>query len=148
VAKDDIEFIPTDELVEVEPADPEDDAVHVRDGEQPQQLMTVEDEGFEAKELEEAQAEELEFEADEAGVAVAETQPEDEPEEDLTEIVRRHYGIASEEPDEELGTDETTPRRLGPGEFVCRSCFLRKSASQMSDPARRTCLDCAANAGG
>lgn len=148
VAEDDIEFIPTDELVEAEPAGLEDDAVQVRDGEQPEQLMTLEDAGFEAEEFEEAQAEELEVEADEAGAEAAEAEPHDEHEEDLEEIVRRHYGIVGEEPDEELAADEATPRGLGPGEFVCRSCFLRKSASQMSDPARRICVDCAANATG
>lgn len=29
-----------------------------------------------------------------------------------------------------------------PGEFVCRSCFLVKSESQLADPARMLCRDC------
>ena len=29
-----------------------------------------------------------------------------------------------------------------PGEFVCRSCFLVKSESQLADPTRMLCRDC------
>ena len=29
-------------------------------------------------------------------------------------------------------------------EFVCRSCYLVKNRSQLVDPARQVCLDCAA----
>lgn len=140
-----IEFIPTDEIVETEAAGAEDDAVHVQDADQPKELMTVEAEEFDAERLDEAEAEELEIEADAAAEA-EEAEAEEDHEEDIGEVLRRHYGIVGDVPDEQLTRrDEGGPRDLGPGEFVCRSCFMRRSASQLSDQAHDVCVDCAAN---
>jgi hypothetical protein len=36
--------------------------------------------------------------------------------------------------------DRIAPKR--PGEFVCQSCFLLKSANQLADAASRLCADC------
>jgi len=40
------------------------------------------------------------------------------------------------------GLAEVVPLRR-PDEFLCRSCFLLKHTSQLVDPARELCLDCA-----
>jgi hypothetical protein len=142
----DIEFVPSDELVEPELTDAEDEAVRLREREEPVGLMAVEAEDFDADQLEADVAEELEVEADEAAEVEAEAvegEVEEEHEEDLEEILRRHYGIVSAEP------DEVPARRAGgaAAEFVCRSCFLRKPTSQLADPERSLCVDCAANGG-
>ena len=117
-ADQDIEFLPSDDVVEAELAGAEDDAVHV-----------VGDGG----------AEELEAEATEiaTGTDAFEEEIEEEHEEDVEEILRRHYGIVSAEPEEEPGWQPA-----GAAEFVCRSCFLRKPISQLADPERSMCVDC------
>jgi hypothetical protein len=69
---------------------------------------------------------------------------DEEHEEDLAGVLRRHYGIV-DEPDEELASDEAEPRALADGEFVCQICFLRKSSAQLTDRGRHICVDCAAN---
>lgn len=140
-----IEFIPTDDIVEAEAASAEEEAVHVEDADQPKERMSVEAEDFEAETLNEAEAEEREFDADEAAEAVEAGAREDH-EEDLEEVVRRHYGIVEEQPDDELARDEREGvRDLGPGEFICRSCFMRRSASQQAEPGNGVCTDCAAD---
>jgi hypothetical protein len=158
---EDIEFIPSDEIAEAEPDETEQGAVHIEEREEPRGLMIVEAtqlEGAEAEVLElEAEAEELEAEAAAAGEAErkeaeeeeteeeVEEEADEEHEEDLEETLRRHYGIVSEEPEQEPAAEERGLRTPGAGEFVCRSCFLRKAASQLSDPARGLCADCVAN---
>jgi hypothetical protein len=143
-AEQDIEFVPSDELVEPELADAEDDAVRLRAREEPRGLMTVEAEDFDADQLDANEADELEVEADEATaeeeVAAEEEVQEEEHEEDLEEILQRHYGIVSAEPEQ-----RPARRVTGAAEFLCRSCFLRKPTSQLSDPERSICVDCAAN---
>ena len=145
-AEQDIEFVPSDELVEPEPADAEDAAVQLREAEEPMVLMTVEAENFDAAQLAQDLAEELEVEADEAAEAEAEAEAEavdqavEEHEEDLEEILRRHYGLVSEQPEV-----EAVRRPSGAAEFVCASCFLRKPTCQLADPERSICVDCAAN---
>jgi hypothetical protein len=136
-ADQDIEFVPSDDIVEPELAGAEDDAVHVRETEEPRGLMAVDADDFDADQLEEEEVEELEAEAAESAAEAAQEAADEEHEEDLEEILRRHYGIVSAEPDE------------GPGgwpagaEFVCRVCFLRKPSAQLADPARSICVDCA-----
>jgi hypothetical protein len=143
----DIEFVPSDELVEPEPADAEEAAVRPREAEEPMGLMTVEAEEFDGAELAQDVAEQLEVEADEAVEAEAEAEAneeavEEEHEEDVEEILRRHYGIVSAEPEA-----EPARRPTGVAEFVCVSCFLRKPTGQLADPARSICVDCATNGG-
>lgn len=151
---DDIEFIPSDETAEAEPDGAEQGAVHIEEREEPRGLMMVEADHVEAEQREEA--EELELETAEAeapatGEAEGTTEAEDEEEadeeheEDLEETLRRHYGIITEEPEEEPAGEEPRLRTPSAGEFVCRSCFLRKPASQLSDPARGLCADCVGN---
>lgn len=138
----DIEFVPSDELIEPGGAGTEEEAVQPREREEPRDLMTVEAEDFDANQLDQDVAEELEVEADEAAVAEPEAEEEgaEEHEEDLEEILRRHYGIVSAEP-------ELAPARrpTGTTEFVCGSCFLRKPTSQLAGHERSICVDCAAN---
>jgi hypothetical protein len=119
--KDDIEFLPDDEP-EIEVAGAEDDALHV-----------------EAEQTDEAGPEE----SDDAGEADEDdAEPADEHEEDLEEILHRHYGIVDNA--EAAGSPDDEPHELGPDEFVCRTCFTRRSTSQLADPARGTCVDCTA----
>lgn len=143
----DIEFLPSDELVEPEPVDPEDAAVHRREAEGPAELLAVEAEELDADELPPDEADELEVAADEAAGTDAGAEPEavawevEEHEEDLDEILRRHYGIESAEPEAEPSGGPTG------AEFVCSSCFLRKPVRQLADPERGICVDCAATGG-
>jgi hypothetical protein len=120
---DNIEFIPSDEVTEAEPGGVEEDAVHVEELEEPSGLVSVAAEELEAEQVDEG--------------AVAE-----DHEEDLEEILRRHYGIVSEEPEEDPAGEAPGLRPPSSGEFVCRSCFLRRAVSQLSDPARGLCIDC------
>jgi hypothetical protein len=148
-AEQDIEFVPSDELAEPDLSDAEDAAVRRREREEPRGLMTVEAEGFEADNLDQDVADELEVEADEEAQADAEAEQaesvedvEEDQEEDLQEILQRHYGIQSAEPDE---TPARTPE--GAAEFLCGSCFLRKPACQLADAERTICIDCDGNGG-
>jgi hypothetical protein len=143
-ADQDIEFLPSDDVVEPELDGAEDEAVHVREREEPLALMIVDAEDFDADQLEDEEAEELQVETAEATAEteateaeIEEEDEEEEDEEDLEEILRRHYGIASAEPEEEPAPDPTDA-----AEFVCRSCFLRKPSSQLADPERNICVDC------
>jgi hypothetical protein len=114
-ADQDIEFLPSDDVVEPELAGAEDEAVHLREREEP------EDEAAEIAGETEASEDEV----------------EDEHEEDVAEILRSHYGIVSAEPEEEPAWEPA-----GAAEFVCRSCFLRKPTSQLADPEQSICVDC------
>jgi hypothetical protein len=133
-----IEFLPSDDNGP-ELAGAEDDAVHVREREEPRGLLIVDAEDFDADQLEEEEAEELEAEAAEVASEPEEIEEENEEdhEEDLEDILRRHYGIVSAEPEE-----ERAPQPTDDAEFVCRSCFLRKPSSQLADPRRSICVDC------
>jgi hypothetical protein len=137
-----IEFIPSDDTTEAEPVGPEDDALHVQEGEQSDEPTAVEAGDFDAVQPDETEAEQLGADEPEADRA---PEADEEHEADLTEVLRRHYGIVGDEPDEELARDEAAPRALVEGEFVCQICFLRKSSAQLTDPARHICADCAAN---
>ena len=163
----DIEFLPSDDLVEDdEPGAADEAAVNAEVPDEPRQRMTVEEEEFEAEELDETEAEEIEganetetdLDVEEPLSAVeaierAEEAEEDEREEDLEEIVRRHAGLEEtpEEPEEpEADAEEPPPDRVSEQfppvpQFVCAGCFLRLPTTQRADPARRLCVDCAAS---
>ena len=133
MVEEDIEFLPDDEVeIDDEVAGAENDAVHV-EAEQPEQARPEQARPEDADEVEEADA------AEEADV-----EPADEHEEDLEEIIHRHYGIVEEPAAAEPRDDE--PRELGPDEFVCQSCFTRRSTAQLADPVHGTCADCSAGA--
>lgn len=143
-AEQDIEFVPSDELVEPEPVDSEDAAVHVQEADELLGLVTVEVEAIDVTDLGQDVADELEVEAADAAAAEAEAvedEAEEEHEDDVEEILRRHYGIESTEPEV-----EPTRRPSDAAEFVCTSCYLRKPTSQVADPESGICVDCAANA--
>ncbi|HET6950864.1 MAG TPA: hypothetical protein VFI47_10840 [Acidimicrobiales bacterium] len=160
----DLEFLPTEED-EDDQLGAEDEAVHAR---LPDEVWEATlDEGGEV-DADELTDDELDAEAlaegergpgDEAGVAGAvegepgragaggdagAPGPDEDGEVDLQEVVRRHYGLVSEEPDEDLGRPGDELRAPGADEFVCASCLLRRPMSQMADPATRTCVDCRA----
>lgn len=144
------EFLPSDDVDEVETPAAEDDAVHVERPDDARELLTVEAEDFDADGLDEDEADELgeesgEPEDDAAAVASEAAAPggPEEREADLQEIIRRQYGLLGDQPDDDLRADDGL-RPPSTGEFVCRSCFLRRPVSQMADAGRRTCVDCAA----
>ena len=154
------EFLPSDDIDEVETAAAEDDAVHVQRPDDARELLTVEAEDFDADGLDEDEADELEGESGEAdelegesgeaavdaGDAASEAAAPDRTEEheaDLQEVIRRQYGLVGDQPDDDLLADDGL-RPPSTGEFVCRSCFLRRPTSQMADADRRTCVDCTA----
>lgn len=142
------EFLPSDDIDEVETAAAEDDAVHVQRPDDAKELLTVEAEDFDADGLDEDEADELEGESGEAAVDAGDAASEaaapdrtEEHEADLQEIIRRQYGLVGAQPDDDLLADDGL-RPPSTGEFVCRSCFLRRPTSQMADADRRTCVDC------
>jgi hypothetical protein len=64
-------------------------------------------------------------------------------------ILKERLVVADEEEDEEEAPDaedrsEGSSRVLPkqPGEFVCRSCFLVKSRTQLADKKHLLCRDC------
>jgi hypothetical protein len=140
--EEDIEFIPSDDTTEAEPVGSEDDALHIQEGEQ-----SDEPTANEAADFDDGQPDEAEGEQPGAEDAEVDRAPDadEQREEDLTEVLRCHYGIVDDEPDEELARDEAEPRALADGEFVCQSCYLRRSSAQLTDPGRHICVDCAAN---
>jgi hypothetical protein len=147
---DDFEFLPSDDIDEVETPAAEDDAVHVQRPDEARELLTVEAEDFDADGLDEDEADELgtadgERASADAGAASGAPAPEgaDEHESDLQEVIRRQYGLMGDQPDDDLRPDDGL-RQPGTGEFVCRSCFLRRPASQLADADGHTCVDCAA----
>jgi hypothetical protein len=139
---EDIELIPSDDVTEAEPVGPEDNALHVQDGEPSDEPTAVEAGDVDDGQPDEAEAEQLGSEEAEADWS---PEAEEEHEEDLAEVLRRHYGLVGDEPDQELARNEAEPQALADGEFVCQTCFLRKSSAQLTDRARHICVDCAAN---
>jgi hypothetical protein len=142
----DIEFIPTDELVEEEAADPEDEAADAEDVEQLAGLEATQAENSAAEEREEAEPDKLAAEPVEAPIDIEAIEAEEEEhEDDLGEILRRHFGIEEEEDQDEFALGEGELRAGRPKEFLCRACFLLKPTSQLADAAQSICRDCAAN---
>ncbi len=75
----------------------------------------------------------------------------DDVEADLDTILKDRIAAADEEEDDEETeptdaedrageTGKIAPRR--PGEFVCQSCFLVKSPSQLANAKAQLCVDC------
>jgi hypothetical protein len=84
---------------------------------------------------------------------------EDEDDEDLDDddieasldvILKERLVVVDDEEDEEEEAPDSEERGEGslrvlpkqPGEFVCRSCFLVKSQTQLADKKRLLCRDC------
>jgi hypothetical protein len=76
-------------------------------------------------------------------------EPDDEDVEASLDVILKERLVVEEEPEDDEPTDaedrsEATERVLPkqPDEFVCRSCFLVKHASQLADRKRGLCRDC------
>jgi hypothetical protein len=76
-------------------------------------------------------------------------EPDDEDVEASLDVILKERLVVEEEPEDDEPTDaedrtEATERVLPkqPDEFVCRSCFLVKHASQLADKKRGLCRDC------
>ena len=151
VGQDDgFEFLPSDDVDEVETPAAEDDAVHVQRPDDARELLTVEAEDFDADGLDEDEADELGEETgepeDDAGAVASEAAAPggaEESEADLQEIIRRQYGLLGDQPDDDLRADDGL-RSPSTGALVRRSCFLPRPASQTADAGRRICADSAA----
>ena len=109
------------------------------------------------------EAEEDVVEAEVAEVAEAEVDEVEEVEEEsdeeaLEELEAEELELLDDEMNESLLVDEAAELRairreelsfnvevqgVAPGEFVCQSCFLVKRKSQLADPVRMICRDCA-----
>jgi hypothetical protein len=87
--------------------------------------------------------------------AAAEEEDEEEIDDDDVEasldvILKERLVVEDEEPEDEDEPADAEDRSDGnlrvlpkqPGEFVCRSCFLVKSETQLADPKRVLCRDC------
>ena len=65
-------------------------------------------------------------------------------------ILKERLVVVDDEEDEEEEAPDSEERGEGslrvlpkqPGEFVCRSCFLVKSQTQLADKKRLLCRDC------
>jgi hypothetical protein len=93
----------------------------------------------------------------EGDVVPIESEDEDEDELDdddveasLDVILKERLVVVDDEEDEEEEVPDAEERGEGslrvlpkqPGEFVCRSCFLVKSDTQLADKKRLLCRDC------
>ena len=75
---------------------------------------------------------------------------DDDVEASLDVILKERLVVADDEDDEEEEAPDSEERGEGslrvlpkqPGEFVCRSCFLVKSQTQLADKKRLLCRDC------
>jgi hypothetical protein len=75
---------------------------------------------------------------------------DDDVEASLDVILKERLVVEDEEEDEEEEVPDNDDRGDGtlrvlpkqPGEFVCQSCFLVKSETQLADSARMLCRDC------
>ncbi|MHB8190065.1 MAG: hypothetical protein ACYDHP_06540 [Ferrimicrobium sp.] len=72
---------------------------------------------------------------------------DDEVESALDDILRERFVGVEIEPDddgeaEESGDTLVRVRPRQPGEFVCQSCFLLKSMTQLADTEKMFCRDC------
>jgi hypothetical protein len=100
-----------------------------------------EDAGLDDEEaLEETGLEDAELEGedtDEVPVVAAPLPPEAEFDDDDDELVAAVTG------DDDTDDEATEVDGLRDGEFVCRSCFMAKRDTQLADPDRLLCRDCA-----
>jgi hypothetical protein len=135
-----IEFIPSDDITDAEPVGPEDDALHIQEAEQSDEPTAGKAADFDDRQRDDAEGEQHGAKGAEANRAA---EADEEHQEDLTEVLRRHYGMVDDEPNEELARDQAEPRALADGEFVCQT--LRKSSAQLTDPGRHICVDCGAD---
>ncbi|MGH9303468.1 MAG: DUF4193 family protein, partial [Acidimicrobiales bacterium] len=90
--------------------------------------------------------------ASEPEEAVSEDEDDEELDDDDVEasldVILKERLVVEEDEEEEPadgedrsdGTSRVLPKQ--PGEFVCRSCFLVKSDSQLADRKRMLCRDC------
>jgi hypothetical protein len=75
---------------------------------------------------------------------------DDDVEASLDVILKERLVVVDDEEDEEEEAPDSEDRGEGslrvlpkqPGEFVCRSCFLVKSQTQLADKKRLLCRDC------
>jgi hypothetical protein len=75
---------------------------------------------------------------------------DDDVEASLDVILKERLVVEDEEEEDEDEPADVEDRGDGafrvlpkqPGEFVCQSCFLVKSHSQLADPERMLCRDC------
>jgi hypothetical protein len=85
----------------------------------------------------------------EVEIVPIETEDEDD-EASLDVILKERLVVVDDEEDEEEEAPDSEERGEGslrvlpkqPGEFVCRSCFLVKSQTQLADKKRILCRDC------
>ena len=92
-------------------------------------------------------------------VEIVPIETEDEDDDDLDDddieasldvILKERLVVVDDEEDEEEEAPDAEERGEGslrvlpkqPGEFVCRSCFLVKSQTQLADKKRLLCRDC------
>lgn len=130
-------------------AEPEDEAVDELEGD----LANVD--VVELEETEETDEETEDPEAGDGGGAVGE---DDETAEALDELEAEELELLEDEASESLLVDEVAELRairreeltmnveahaIRGDEFVCQSCFMVKRLSQLANPRKRFCRDCA-----
>jgi hypothetical protein len=132
-----------EDLEDLEDDDIEDDALVVDDDDDDDDALVVDDE--------------VEAVAEGAAAAVPadevddddEEEPDDEDVEASLDVILKERLVVEDEIEDDEPTDaedrsEASERVLPkqPDEFVCRSCFLVKHASQLADEKRGLCRDC------
>ena len=143
----------TDALVEGELEEPPDEELLEEDDLGIDELVAedlVDDEDL----GDEADADVVVAEGEEPIVEIEEEEEEldDDDVEASLDVILKERLVVSDEADEEDDTEATdaedrvdgTTRVLPkqPGEFVCQSCFLVKSQTQLADRRRKLCRDC------
>ncbi|HLT69183.1 MAG TPA: hypothetical protein VKZ72_03385 [Acidimicrobiales bacterium] len=141
---DELEFLPTEELDEDVRPGPEDAAIHVEDEPEASEgggtgVEADTDPGDDDR-VDEA----LDLTPDDE--AVPDTAPDDEREEDVLRVVQRHMGRLGDDSDPPVTRDDEL-RPPVDGEFVCRSCFLRRPPALRVAPGTDLCVDCAPTPG-
>lgn len=140
---DELEFLPTEELDEDVRPGPEDAAIHVEGAEEEPVAREGDETGDEADVEpgdEDLVDEVLDLAPEDEPVPA--TAPDDEREEDVLRVVQRHMGRVGDDSDPPFPRDDDL-RPPADGEFVCRSCFLRRPPALRAAPGADLCLDCA-----
>lgn len=145
--------VETDALVEEEPEEPADDELLEEDELGIDELVA--EDLVDADDLEDgAVATEATPDTEEAVVEVEEEEDEeddDDVEASLDVILKERLVVPDEEVEEDDGEPTDAEDRADgatrvlpkqPGEFVCQSCFLVKSQTQLADRRRKLCRDC------
>lgn len=137
-----LEDLSDDALVEVEALD------DVEVGEDELAEVELEEEGL--TDVVEVIVEDIAVTEGEEGIVDDEDDLDDDEVEASLDVILKERLVVADDEDEETDATDAEDRADGalrvlpkqPGEFVCQSCFLVKSETQLADRKRQLCRDC------